>query len=93
MKLLGWLMRLLIKVYQWTLSPYLAPSCRYYPSCSSYGLEAIDRHGPFYGGWLTLCRLLRCQPWGGEGYDPVPEKTAGDKRPGAPNMISRELPE
>ena len=99
MKLLSLILRALIRTYQLTISPYLAPSCRYYPSCSSYGLEAVERHGPFYGAWLTLRRLLRCHPWGGEGYDPVPERSgrareAQDRHPRpASNMISRELPE
>ncbi|MBP7851005.1 MAG: membrane protein insertion efficiency factor YidD, partial [Lentimicrobiaceae bacterium] len=52
--------------------PYLMPSCRYTPTCSQYGVEAIQKHGPFRGGWLTLKRFLRCGPWGGSGYDPVP---------------------
>jgi len=63
-----------IKVYQFTLSPFLGGHCRYQPSCSHYGIEAIDKHGPFKGGWLTLKRVLSCHPWGGSGYDPVPKK-------------------
>lgn len=63
----------LIKAYRLLLSPFLAPSCRYSPTCSSYGLEAIEKHGALRGSWLTLRRLLRCHPWGGSGYDPVPE--------------------
>lgn len=63
---------LLIRFYQGAISPYLAPSCRYTPTCSQYGVEAIQKHGPFKGGWLTLKRLLSCHPWGGSGYDPVP---------------------
>lgn len=62
----------LIKLYQVTLSPFLGGHCRYEPSCSHYGLEAIRKHGPFKGGWLTLKRILSCHPWGGSGYDPVP---------------------
>jgi len=65
----------LIRVYQWTISPLLpANSCRFTPSCSHYGLEAIRLHGPLHGSWLTLRRLLRCHPWGGMGYDPVPPR-------------------
>ena len=63
---------LLIRIYQGVISPYLMPSCRFTPSCSEYGIEAIRKHGPFKGGWLTLKRLGRCHPWGGQGYDPVP---------------------
>ena len=62
----------IIKLYQYTLSPFLMPSCRYTPSCSAYGVEAIKKHGPFKGGWLTIKRVLSCNPWGGNGYDPVP---------------------
>ncbi|MCX6283097.1 MAG: membrane protein insertion efficiency factor YidD [Bacteroidetes bacterium] len=63
---------LLIRFYQGAISPYLMPSCRFTPSCSEYGIEAIRKHGPFKGGWMTLRRLGRCHPWGGQGYDPVP---------------------
>ena len=66
-------MRGLIRAYQLFLSPVLPASCRYQPSCSAYGMEAIRRFGAIRGGWLTAKRLLRCHPWGGWGYDPVPE--------------------
>ncbi len=62
----------LIRIYQYVISPYLMPSCRYTPSCSVYGVEALKKYGPFKGGWLTLKRFLSCNPWGGSGYDPVP---------------------
>jgi putative membrane protein insertion efficiency factor len=62
----------LIKFYQGAISPYFPASCRYTPTCSSYGLEAIEKHGPFKGGWLALKRFLSCNPWGGHGHDPVP---------------------
>ncbi len=62
----------LIRLYQILLSPILGASCRYTPSCSQYGSEAIRKHGPFKGGWLTLKRIGRCNPWGGHGHDPVP---------------------
>lgn len=62
----------LIKLYQMTLSPLIGRSCRYTPTCSNYGLEAIRKYGPFKGGWLTLKRIVSCNPWGGSGYDPVP---------------------
>ena len=63
---------LLIRLYQITLSPWLGKSCRYTPTCSNYGLEAIEKYGAFKGGWLTFKRVLSCNPWGGSGYDPVP---------------------
>lgn len=71
-KLLGWIFVALIRFYQAAISPYFPPTCRYTPTCSQYGLEAIKKHGPFKGVWLTLRRLVSCHPWGGSGYDPVP---------------------
>jgi putative membrane protein insertion efficiency factor len=62
----------LIRLYQKTLSRALPPSCRFYPSCSHYGYEAINKYGIFKGGWLTIKRLARCQPFHPGGYDPVP---------------------
>ncbi len=70
------LMRALIRAYQLVLSPLLGPSCRYAPTCSHYAIEAIGRHGAWRGGWLAARRILRCHPWGGSGYDPVPERAA-----------------
>jgi len=61
-----------IRFYQYAISPYLPPSCRYSPSCSVYGIEALKKYGPFKGGWLTIKRIASCNPWGGSGYDPVP---------------------
>ena len=66
-------LRAAILVYQWTLSPVLGANCRYLPSCSHYAVEALERHGLAAGAWLALKRILRCHPWGGAGYDPVPE--------------------
>jgi putative membrane protein insertion efficiency factor len=67
------LLRALIRLYQCVIAPLLpANRCRFVPSCSHYGYEAITLHGPLLGSWLTLRRLLRCHPWGGHGYDPVP---------------------
>lgn len=68
----------LIQSYRLLLSPMLPPSCRYTPTCSAYGLKAVRRHGALYGGWLTLRRILRCHPWGGQGYDPVPGDDTAD---------------
>jgi len=62
----------LIRVYQVTLAGLMPNVCRFEPSCSRYGYEAIDRFGAFRGGWLALKRLGRCRPGGGRGYDPVP---------------------
>lgn len=62
----------LIRLYQIAISPWLPSSCRFTPSCSHYGIEALRKHGPFKGSWLTIRRLARCNPWGGSGYDPVP---------------------
>ena len=64
---------LLIKFYQICISPFTPPSCRFTPTCSQYALEAFRKHGPLKGVYLTVRRLLRCHPWGGSGYDPVPE--------------------
>jgi putative membrane protein insertion efficiency factor len=70
--ILGSLFLFLIKLYQWFLSPILGASCRFNPTCSQYGIEAIKKYGPFKGGWLTIKRIGRCHPWGKHGYDPVP---------------------
>jgi uncharacterized protein len=66
----------LIRVYQWTLSPMLGARCRFYPSCSCYAHEAIERHGVLAGTWLAAKRLLRCHPFSPGGYDPVPDPRA-----------------
>ena len=70
--LLIWLPSKLIRLYQLTLSPYMGRQCRYTPTCSNYALEALRKHGLLRGGWLAFKRILRCAPWGGSGYDPVP---------------------
>jgi hypothetical protein len=62
----------LIKLYQYAISPLMAPSCRFTPSCSQYASEAIVKHGALRGGWLSLKRVLRCNPWNPGGYDPAP---------------------
>ena len=69
------LLTLPIRFYQKAISPSLPASCRYYPTCSQYAIEAIEKRGVFVGLALAGKRLLRCNPWGGFGYDPVPERT------------------
>ena len=90
------LVRFFIRIYQCTLSPFLRllcgpnSGCRFTPTCSAYFLEAVETHGVFWGGWLGLKRLGRCQPWGGSGHDPVPEQknlTPKIERLGAPLTI------
>jgi uncharacterized protein len=73
------ILKLLLKIYKLTLSPFLAvltggpgSGCRFVPTCSEYFVEAVETHGLIAGGWLGLKRLARCHPWGGSGYDPVP---------------------
>jgi putative membrane protein insertion efficiency factor len=63
---------LLIRLYQWTVSPLLGPTCRFHPSCSQYALEAVRRYGVLRGTGLALARLARCHPWHPGGFDPVP---------------------
>jgi putative membrane protein insertion efficiency factor len=71
--IIGLLFLILIKAYQYLISPLTGASCRFTPTCSQYGVEAIKKHGPFKGGLLTLKRLGRCHPWSHKhGYDPVP---------------------
>lgn len=79
------LVRLLVQAirgYQWGISSVLSPSCRYWPSCSDYALEALQLHGAVKGGWLSVRRLCRCHPWGGQGVDPVPPVVSGRHRDG-----------
>lgn len=74
------LLRALVRIYKYTLSPVLAflggpaSGCRFEPTCSIYFLQAVETHGPLRGTWLGIKRLGRCQPWGGSGYDPVPAR-------------------
>jgi len=86
----------LIHVYRWTLKPFLhvlsggMGGCRYEPGCSQYCLEAVQRHGAGKGLWLGICRIGRCHPWGGSGYDPVPDATDLRKEGTAPPLIERK---
>lgn len=70
---------LLVKFYQGAISPLFPSSCRYQPTCSQYMIDSIREWGALKGGWLGLKRISRCHPWGGHGYDPVPENP--DKNP------------
>lgn len=75
-KFLITLLKLPVRFYRYAVSPLLGPRCRFYPSCSEYCLQALEKHGPFHGLKLTAGRLLACHPWSGRsGFDPVPDKT------------------
>ena len=72
MKPAGTLLAVVVRGYQLVLRPLFPPACRFEPSCSSYAIEALRTHGALRGGWLAAWRILRCNPWGKSGYDPVP---------------------
>lgn len=69
---MGWLLIQPIRFYQRFISPLTPPTCRFTPTCSNYAIQAIRKHGPFKGLALAVWRIMRCNPWGGSGYDPVP---------------------
>lgn len=71
-QVLAWPAIQLVRIYRYTISPWLGPNCRFQPTCSEYAIEALRVHGLFRGGGLAVRRILRCHPWGGSGYDPVP---------------------
>ena len=71
-RLLAWIFIVQIRIYKVVISPILPARCRYTPTCSEYGLQAIQKYGPFKGGWLTLKRIGSCHPLGGHGHDPIP---------------------
>lgn len=73
-KIIGFPFILLVKIYQWIISPILPQSCRYTPTCSVYMIEAINEWGPIKGLYLGFKRISTCHPWGGHGHDPVPKK-------------------
>ena len=72
--ILGFPIIVLVKIYQWIISPLLPQSCRYTPTCSVYMIQAIRVWGPIKGTWLGVKRIASCHPWGGHGHDPVPER-------------------
>ncbi len=87
-------LRALIIAYRYGLSPVLGANCRYEPSCSAYAQKAIGVHGPLLGSWLAVKRISRCHPWGGMGYDPVPQDGSGnhDHGPAGSSSLAK-LPE
>lgn len=76
-KALAWPLIQLVRLYRLAISPWLGGNCRFDPTCSSYAIEALQVHGIFKGSWLAVRRIGRCNPWGGSGYDPVPESREG----------------
>jgi putative membrane protein insertion efficiency factor len=72
--ILTWVLLTPIYIYKYVISPIMPAACRYTPTCSQYAVEALKIHGPFKGFLLATWRILRCNPWGGHGYDPVPSK-------------------
>lgn len=71
---LAYLLSLPVRAYRLILSPWVGYNCRYQPTCSAYALEALAKHGAIRGGWMAAKRIVRCNPWGSCGYDPVPDK-------------------
>ena len=71
-EIFSWPFIALIRLYQLMISPWLGSRCRFTPTCSAYGIQALRKYGPIKGLWLTGKRILRCNPWGGHGHDPVP---------------------
>lgn len=75
--MLGRILTAVVRFYQLAVSPWTPAACRFTPTCSSYALAALERHGALRGSWLAVRRICRCHPWGGYGYDPVPERVGG----------------
>ncbi len=63
-----------VRLYRLVFSPWVGFNCRYQPTCSAYALEALEKHGAIKGSYLMVHRICRCHPWGGDGYDPIPEE-------------------
>jgi putative membrane protein insertion efficiency factor len=88
-----WIALSLIRLYQRTISRVLPPSCRFVPSCSEYGIEAIERYGAMRGGAMAMWRIVRCNPWGGHGYDPVPDLRQTGQARSMRQMMLRSHPD
>ncbi len=71
---LSWILLVPVYFYKFAISPFTPATCRHHPTCSEYAVQALKIHGPFKGFWLATRRILRCHPWGTQGYDPVPPK-------------------
>ena len=80
---LTWILLLPVYFYRAVISPLMPPSCRYTPTCSQYTIEALKKHGPFRGFYLSVKRIISCNPWGGSGYDPVPDPKPKKRKPKA----------
>jgi len=76
--LLGRFLIAVVRFYQVAISSWTPPTCRFTPTCSAYAIEAIEKHGPMRGAWLAARRIGRCHPFGGHGFDPVPERKGGE---------------
>ncbi len=80
LKMLSWILLIPVYIYKYAISPLTPASCRHYPTCSEYAVQAVKIHGPFRGFWLATKRISKCHPWGTHGHDPVPpkkDKTSG----------------
>lgn len=83
----------LIRFYQRWISPLSPPSCRFYPSCSAYGLQAVERFGPLRGSWMACWRIMRCNPWNPGGIDHVPARGADGRPAPSPSDHEPRIPE
>lgn len=81
--MITWILLLPVYFYRAVISPLTPPSCRYTPTCSQYTIEALKKHGPCKGSYLSAKRIISCNPWGGSGYDPVPEPKQKKDKPKA----------
>ena len=82
------ILQVLVRGYQLMVSPFMPPCCRFAPTCSHYAIEALERHGVLKGLWLAMFRIGRCHPWGGDGYDPVPDRFSILPAPRAAGLVS-----